>query len=366
MNARFLLPVILVGVLAAAGCGGKSGSSTSTTTTTSALGTTSTSAATTTAAGAASALGRLKTGDIAVVASEHVPKALFDELMSEAQANYKLQGRAFPNPGTTDYDSIKSQAVVILVQQAETQSEAGKLGVTVTPADVENSLKTLKHKCCNDNEAKYQAKLKQQGITDQEVRDSARSNLYAQRVAARLTKGITVAPAAITAYYAQHKSDFQTPATRKVRYILLGKKGAGLATTLFNQLDGAPLSKWCPLAKKYSQDPSSSGKCGEASFTQGQTVPEFDKLLFSLPTNKVGKVNSSQYGWFVLVPTAAATPVKTTSLAKATTKIKATILQTKKQAAITAWTTKTQKAYCKPGVITYRTGYTPTPGPCAS
>ena len=129
---------------------------------------------------------------------------------------------------------------------------------------------------------------------------------------------------------------------------------------------GAPRSTWCTLAKKYSQDPSSSGKCGEASFTQGQTVPEFDKVLFSLPTNKAGKVNSSQYGWFVLEPTAKATAAQTTPLAQATKKIKATILSTKKQAVITAWTAKTTKAYCKPGQITYESGYKPSPDPCTA
>jgi parvulin-like peptidyl-prolyl isomerase len=351
MNPRFLLPAVLVAVLAVAGCGGGSKSTTST----SAAPASSTAAATTSAS-----------GDVAVVAGTHITKALFDELMSEAQTNFKLQGKAFPKPGTSDYASIRSQAVLTLVQQAETQAEAGKLGITVTAGDVDKQLDAIKKSCCGGSDAQYRAALKQQGLTDQEVRDNARAQLYAQKLGQKLTKGVTVTPAAIAAYYAAHKSDFRTQPSRSVRYILLGKNKADLATKLLTQLQGAPRSSWCTLAKKYSQDPSSSGKCGEASFTQGQTVPEFDKILFSLPTNKAGKVNSGQYGWFVLEPTAAATAVTTTPLAKATAKIKATILSTKKQAVITAWTTKTTKAYCKPGQITYESGYKPSPDPCAA
>jgi foldase protein PrsA len=351
MKIRFFLPLILLGVLAASGCGGGGGGSSD-----------------------------VQPTDVAVVGGTHIPKAQFDELMAEAKANYKLQGRTFPNAGTTEYRSIKSQAITILIQQAETEAEAGKLGITVTDKDVNNQLNQIKQRCCQGKESKYQAALKQQGLTDQEVRDNARTNAFGQKLAAKLTAGIKVPPTAIEAYYIQHQSDFQTPASRPVRYILVGKcttpapKGskpcsdaakATLAASLYKQLTGAPKASWCTLAKKYSQDPSSSGKCGEASFNQGQTVPEFDTLLFKLPTNKVGKVNSKQYGWFVLEPTAAATKAKTTPVAKAGKQIKQTILTQKKQAAITAWTTKTQKAYCK-GKIAYQAGYQPSPDPCAA
>jgi foldase protein PrsA len=353
MNLRFLLPTVLLAVLATAGCGG--GGNSKTTTTTSPA---SSAAGTTTAAASPS-------GDVAVVAGQHITKALLDELMSEAQTNFKLQGRAFPKPGTSEYSSIRSEAIVTLIQQAETRAEAGKLGIAVSDGDVNKQLDAIKKSCCGGSDAQYRKALAQQGLTDQEVRDNARAQLYGQRLAAQLTKGITVTSSAIAQYYAAHRSEFQTQPTRAVRYILLGKNKADLASKLLAQLDGAPRSTWCTLAKKYSQDPSSSGKCGEASFTQGQTVPEFDKILFSLPTNKAGKVNSSQYGWFVLEPTSKASAAKTTPLAQATTKIKATILSTKKQAAITAWTTKTQKAYCTSGKITYATGYKPSPDPCA-
>jgi parvulin-like peptidyl-prolyl isomerase len=329
--------VILVAVLAAAGCGGGGGGSSD-----------------------------LAPGDIAVVGDMHISKAHFDELMSEAKANYKLQGRTFPKAGTSEYSSIKSQAVTILVQQAETEAEAGKLGITVTDKDVEKQLDTIKQRCCQGKEAKYTAALKQQGLTDEEVRNNARSNVYGQKLANKITQGLTVAPTAIQAYYIQHQSDFKQPSSRDVHYILLGKNKASLASSLKQQLDGAADSAWCTLAKKYSQDPSSSGKCGKATFSQGQTVPEFDKVLFSLPTKKVDTVNSKQYGWFVLQPTAKATPAKTTPVNEAGKQIKATILQTKKQEAITAWTTKTQKSYCKDGKIAYQAGYAPSPDPCAA
>jgi hypothetical protein len=114
--------------------------------------------------------------------------------------------------------------VTILVQQAVTEAEAGKLGISVTDKDIEDQLKSIKQRCCQGKEAQYQAALKQQGLADAEGRNNARSNVYGQKLAAKITSGLTVAPTAIEAYYIQHQSEFQTPSSRPVRYILIGKK----------------------------------------------------------------------------------------------------------------------------------------------
>ena len=226
----------------------------------------------------------------------------------------------------------------------------------------------IKKGCCAGKQSTYLLKLKQQDLTDAEVRAETTANLYSQKLSAKLTKGIKVAPGAIPAYYRAHLSEFTTKPKRSVRYILVGKSkksDAALAASLAKKLDGAPRATWCTLAKKYSQDPSSSGKCGEAAFTKGQTVAEFDKALFSLATGKVGTVNSSAYGWFVIEPTAAVKPGKTSPEAKVAKKIKTKLLTSKRQAAVTSYLAKANRAFCH-GKIAYGATYKPSPDPCAS
>ena len=70
-----------------------------------------------------------------------------------------------------------------------------------------------------------------------------------------------------------------------MRHILV--KSKALAEPIYSQLKNASSKTWCALAKKYSLDPSSKESCGKSAFTKGQTVAEFDKVLFSAPTNKV-------------------------------------------------------------------------------
>ncbi len=177
MKRRFLLPV-LVGVLLAsvAGCGGSGGSSSLTAT------------------------------DIAVVGAQHVLKTQFDQLMSQAKANLKAQGKPFPKAGTSEYSTLKSQAVTLLVQEAQKEAAATKLGIEVTEKEIDARLKTIKKQYFDGSDAKYQAALKTQGLTDAEVRANIKSQLIAQKLFNSLTKTVTVPSTAIAAYYAQHLS----------------------------------------------------------------------------------------------------------------------------------------------------------------
>ncbi|MBV8597206.1 MAG: SurA N-terminal domain-containing protein, partial [Actinobacteria bacterium] len=98
MKARVLLPILVPLVVLAAGCGGGGGGK----------------------------VAQLQPGDIAVVGSQHIAKTQFDSLINEAKVNLKSQGQTFPKAGTTAYSNIRSQAVTLLVQEAEKEAEAAK------------------------------------------------------------------------------------------------------------------------------------------------------------------------------------------------------------------------------------------------
>ena len=63
----------------------------------------------------------------------------------------------------------------------------------------------------------YLKQLKQQGLTDQEVRDQIQSQLRDQELFNKLTANVTVPDTAVLAYYIQHQSTYETAASRAVR-----------------------------------------------------------------------------------------------------------------------------------------------------
>src|SRR5438445_11886240 len=106
MRKTFLLPIALVAVLLAAlvaGCGG----------------------------GGSAGLNK---DDVAVVGKVHVTKAQYDALIAQAQQSFKQQNRPFPKQGTTDFETVKGQAVTLLIQQAERESKAASMGIKISDA----------------------------------------------------------------------------------------------------------------------------------------------------------------------------------------------------------------------------------------
>src|SRR5580692_11231907 len=122
--------------------------------------------------------------------------------------------------------------------------------------------------------------------------------------------------AEIRAAYEKNKSKYLVPEKRVVRYALadvdqillmtVGKTPAEVeeihqkAEDVLKQANkkGANFEE---LAKKYSEDPGTKDKGGDLGWiTQGQTVPEFEKVAFSLPKGSVSDLVKTQYGFHII------------------------------------------------------------------
>ena len=97
---------------------------------------------------------------IVQVGSTPITKASFNSLLSVACARYKAQGQPCPKVGTPTYASLRDSAVTFLVQQAELQQEADKLGVPVTQKDVEQQVEQIKKTHYQGSEKKFEDALK--------------------------------------------------------------------------------------------------------------------------------------------------------------------------------------------------------------
>ncbi|MFL5980952.1 MAG: peptidylprolyl isomerase [Gaiellaceae bacterium] len=303
----------------------------------------------------------LGSDDIAVVGSKPISKEKFQALMARAEKSYDAQKRAFPKPGSTEYEQLKGQAITFLVQQAEVEEQAESMGVDISDDKVDKEIARYKKQFYGGSDERYEKAIKQQGLTDEQARDAIRQNLVSQALFKKVTGDVKVTDADIKEYYSTHKTQYVQPESRDVRHILVPKKE--LADSLYQQLKGG--ANFAQLAKRYSKDPGSASNGGKLTVTKGQTVPEFDKTAFSLKNGELSQPVKTQYGYHIIQALSAVKASTTTPLGKVSASIKQQLGQQKKNEKITKWLEDTKKDYCG-GKIKYQVGYQPNPDPCAT
>jgi len=297
--------------------------------------------------------GNVAKDDAALVGKEHITRDALDRRLQQARCSYDLQKRTFPKAGSPEYLAIEQQILQSLVQRSELAQKAPGLGVSVTDAQVETQLKQIKKQYFGGSEKRYQAELKKQCVTDAEVHADVRSNVLSDAIYKKVTAGAKVSDGEAKAYYASHKSVYTQPETRVVRHILVKKKS--LADTIYNRLKSG--GDFATLAKKYSQDPGSKAQGGELTISRGQTVPEFDKVAFSLKTGEISKPVKTQFGWHVIQAEKNATKSKTTPFAQVKQAIRQQLLQQQRSQALQKWLDGVKKEF--DSQISYATGLAP-------
>ena len=323
---------------------------------------------------------KVSSGSVAVVGDKSISKADWDALMAQTRRNFAATKRPFPKAGTVALANLKTNATQFLIQSSEYAQEADKLGLKISDQDVNARLAQIKKQyygnptgqptaSTSEMEKRYQAALKQQGFTDEEVRSGIKLQLIREKVFQKVTSDAKVSDNDVQAYYDKHKTQYETPAqpeSRDVRHILVKTKA--LADSIYQQLQANP-GKFAQLAKKYSTDTSSKVAGGKlpGGAIKGRTVPPFDKAAFSLKTNEISKPVHSQFGWHIIEatgPIKPGTPAKPTPLAQVKEAIRQQLLSTKRNTEMQKWTDGIKKSYCKR--IGYQVGYTPPPGqdPC--
>jgi foldase protein PrsA len=330
MARRSLLILIsLLALLAAAGCGGGSGS--------------------------------VPNDAVAVVDGENVPRSQYDALITQAKKTFKTQKRDFPKAGTAERKQLDQQAVAFLVQRVELAQAAEDMDIKITDADVNKQLEQIKKQYFAGDEKRYQKQLKQQGLTDAQVRNDVRANVISEKLFAEVTKDVKVSDADIQKYYDENKAQYGTPESRDVRHILVKTKAP--ADKLYDQLKGG--ADFATLAKKFSQDPGSKDQGGKYTVVKGQTVAPFEQTAFLLEKGQISRPVKTQYGYHIIEPLSEIKAAKTQPLdKKLKEQIRSQLLTQKRQTAMNTWV-KDLEAKNK-DKIDYAAGFEPPPSSTTS
>jgi len=299
---------------------------------------------------------KVPAGAIAAVGSGVVTQQQFDQIMAQAEAQYKSQPSAppFPKPGTAQYNQLKASIVNYLVQNELIKEKAASMDVTVSDKEYQDRLKQIVQQV--GGQAKLDGLLKKQGVSMADLESQLKSQMLQDKVRAKVGEAAKVTPEQVQAYFndPKNKHQFATAESVDARHVLVKSKGEALKVQKLLAADNSD-ANWQAIAKKYSTDPGTKNSGGSlGNFPQGRMVPEFDKVAFSIKPGVVSAPFKSQFGWHVLEVTKKV-PASTKDLAQATPLIEQ---QLKAQLQATAWDTWLKKATKDAGIV-YAAGFNP-------
>jgi peptidyl-prolyl cis-trans isomerase C len=261
------------------------------------------------------------------------------------------------------YQAAMQQIIPQLVDIEIAKAYAQEQNITVSDKEVDQEISKIKEQVgeqarssgqdLSDQEA-YEEALKQNNITEDQLREDIRENLPVQKVQERVAGNAEPSDEEIQNFYEKNKeAQFTTPAQRCVRHILFNKDQEQKAEEVEQQLvDGGDFAK---LAKENSQDPGSAAKGGDLGcLGEGETVPEFEEAAFGAEQGEIVGPIQTEFGYHIIQVTDIK-PQQTLPLQEVESQIRSK-LTTEKQAEVFSKWVEDQK---KKRDVKYLEGYEP-------
>jgi parvulin-like peptidyl-prolyl isomerase len=225
----------------------------------------------------------------------------------------------------------------------------------VTDKQIDARLQQILKQYFGGDKKKYEKQLKEQGLTEKQVRNDIRAQIVSEKIFEQVTKDVKVTDSDIEAYYTKNKTQYSQPQSRDVRHILVKTKKQ--ADDLYAQLQNG--GDFAALAKKFSEDTGSKANGGKLTISKGQTVAPFDATAFLLKKNEISKPVKTEFGYHIIQPLSDVKPAKTTPLKDVKESIRQQLQQTKKNEAMTKWVDELKKDY--KDKVSYAAGFSPPP-----
>jgi peptidyl-prolyl cis-trans isomerase C len=262
------------------------------------------------------------------------------------------------------YQATVQQILPQLVSVEIAKAYAQEHDITVSDKEVDQELAKLKEQVGDQarasgqdvsNQEAYEQALKQNNITEDQLRENIRENLPVQKVQERVAGDAEPSDEEIQKYYEQNKeAQFTTPAQRCVRHILFTKDQKEKAEDVKEQLEDD--GDFAELAEENSEDPGSAKNGGDLGcLGKGETVPEFEQAAFEAEQGEIVGPVQTEFGYHVLQVTDVK-PEQTRPLEEVESQIRSQLATEEQTEAFSRWIEEQKKERN----VKYLKGYEPS------
>jgi foldase protein PrsA len=195
-----------------------------------------------------------------------------------------------------EYDTLKREVMLFLIQAEWVEQEAAEQGVEVSDAAVRKSFEDQKKQAFPTEKA-YQEFIKSSGMTEEDILFRVKLNELQQKLTQKVTEDAAkVTDADIEEYYEKNKRRFAQPERRDLRVVLT--KTERKAEQARNALEDG--DSWKAVVKEYSIDEASKAQAGLLpAVAKGQQDKALDDAVFEAKKGVLEGPVKTQFGWYV-------------------------------------------------------------------
>jgi peptidyl-prolyl cis-trans isomerase SurA len=210
--------------------------------------------------------------------------------------------------GEKEMVETEKRIVDQLIDEKLVAQEADRLGVEVTPKELEMAVRDVKERN-QFSDAQFEKALAEDGMTLEDYKKELTRQMKKMRVMDQEIRAkVQVSKKEVDEYYEKHKSEFNAPPEVRLQQILLVVAPEATDSEI-NQvrkqadqihervIEGEDFTE---MVKRYSQDVTAAAGGDMGVFLQGELFPALDEAAFSLKVGEVSGVIQSPRGFHIL------------------------------------------------------------------
>lgn len=247
-------------------------------------------------------------GAIAVVGDQNVTQEEFDAIVEQAKTAYTAQKAEFPAADSAQFDALKANIVEYLVKAELISQKAAEMDVKLESSEIDDRIKSYVEYAGSQKE--YEKLLKQQGVTEEDLRSQLEVMMLEEKVRAKVGESIEITEEDLKTYFDNPDNAAQFAGTVTARHVLVKTKAQAEQVQSLLEADSGD-ANWKKVAKQYSTDPGSKDNGGSlGTFQKGRMVEEFSNAAFALKTGEISEPVKTTFGYHIIEVTAKTPPTK--------------------------------------------------------
>jgi peptidyl-prolyl cis-trans isomerase C len=236
-----------------------------------------------------------------------ISRSQLDEALISIKTGAAARGQTIPPDKMSE---LETQILQRLIQLQLLNAKATAADKIVGKEQTAKRITELKTRA--GSEELFEKQLKSIGVTPAELQTKMGEELTAEVVLKRELKA-NATDEEVKKFYDENPAQFEQPETVKAAHVLISTQDQAMHTDLSNEQKAAKKKiaedvlkrakageDFAKLAKEYSDDPGSKDHGGEYTFPRGRMVREFEEVAFSLNTNQVSDLVTTQFGYHII------------------------------------------------------------------